>query len=168
MTRLLCATLPLLLAACPARAPVRPHPATITPAASPPRPCVGTARRSDGLALTLRDDGAVLAGDAVLLRVEVGAVTDGHGRRLATGDAHTLRLADRDRTLTLDEASVRRDDGLRAQVDARTGEVSVTNPGGELAAAPWTLRCERGAWSLGLLAVLFHDGLERAQPPATP
>jgi hypothetical protein len=43
-----------------------------------------------------------------------------------------------------------------------------TNPGGELAAAPWTLRCERGAWSLGLLAVLFHDGLERAQPPATP
>lgn len=168
MTRLVRALLPLLLAACPARAPLRPEPVTLARPASPPGPCVGTARRADGRTLALRDDGAVLAGESVLLRVAPDAVTDGHGRRLAARDARAVRLADGDRALTLDDTSVRRDDGLRAQVDPHTGALSVTNPAGESARAPWTLQCARGAWSLGVLVLLVHDGLERAQPPATP
>lgn len=168
MTRLLRATLPLLLAACPARAPLRPDPTPAARSSSPPGPCVGTARRSDGRALTLRADGAVLAGEAVLLRIHRDAVTDGQGRRLATRDALSLRLTEGDRALALDETGVRRDDGLRAQVDANTGALSVTNPAGEAAPAPWTLQCTQGTWSLGVLALLLHDGLERAAPPATP
>lgn len=168
MTRLLRATLPLILAACPARAPLRPVPSTVASPSSPPSPCVGAALRSDGRALTLRADGAVLAGESVLLRVEADAVTDGQGRRLATRDALSLRLAHGDRALSLDGNGVRRDDGLRAQADPNTGALSVTNPSGETARAPWTLQCARGAWSLGVLVLLMHDGLERAHPPATP
>lgn len=168
MTRLVRATLPLLLAACPARAPLGAAP---TVASRPPAamlPCAGTATRNDGRGLTLRDDGAVIAADVVLLRVDARAVVDGQGRRLAHRDARSLRLVAGDSALSLDETSVRRDDGTRAQVDPATGAVSVTNPAGEVARAPWTLRCDRGAWSLGLVALLIHDGLERAQPPATP
>jgi hypothetical protein len=168
VTRLVRATLPLLLAACPARAPLCPDPVNLSAPATPPRPCGGTAVHTDGHALTLRDDGAVLAGERVLLRVEADAITDGHGRRLATRDARSARLVDGDRALSLDDTSVRRDDGLRAQVDPSTGALSVTNPAGESARAPWTLQCARGAWSLGVLALLMHDGLERAQPTATP
>lgn len=168
MTRLLRATLPLLLAACPGRAPLRPEPVIVSVTATPPRPCVGTARHTDGLTLTLRDDGAVLAGERVLLRVGADAITDGHGRRRVTRDARSLRFVDGDRALSLDDTSVRRDDGLRAQVDPSSGALSVTNPAGESARAPWTLQCARGAWSLGVLALLVHDGLERAQPLATP
>ena len=168
MTRLLRATLPLLLAACPVRAPLRPDPVTVARPSSPLGPCVGTAQHTDGHSLTLRDDGAVLAGERVLLHVEADAITDGHGRPLATRDARSLRLVDGDRALTLDDTSVRRDDGLRAQVDPGTGALSVTDPSGESARAPWTLQCARGAWSLGVLVLLVHDGLERAQPPATP
>jgi hypothetical protein len=129
---------------------------------------VGTARRSDGRALTLRADGAALAGENVVLRVALDAVTDGQGRRLATRDALALRLVDGDRALALDDTAVRREDGLRAQVDPNTGVLSVTNPAGESVRAPWTLQCARGTWSLGVLVLLMHDGLERAYPPATP
>ncbi|MFO0625778.1 MAG: hypothetical protein U0325_09205 [Polyangiales bacterium] len=168
MTRLLRATLPLLLAACPARAPLRPDPTVRPRPAEPPRPCAGEARRTDGRTLTLRDDGTVLSGDAVVLRVAATGVVDARGRPLATGDGGAFRLADASRTLVPGDADVRRDDGLRAQVDPRSGAVSVINPAGEVATAPWTLRCDRGTWSLGLVALLLHDGLERAASPATP
>lgn len=168
MIRLARATLPLLLAACPARAPLRPDPTNASRPSSPPTPCAGTAQRSDGRALTLRADGAVLAGEQVILRVDARAITDGRGRRLATRDALAVRLDAGDRALSLDETSVRRDDGLRAQVDPSTGALSVTNPSGETVRAPWTLQCAQGTWSLGVLALLMHDGLERAAPPATP
>ncbi len=168
MTRLLRATLPLLLAACPARAPLRPVATTASRPSSPPGPCVGTAQRTDGRALTLRADGAALLGEVVLVRVQTDGVTDGQGRRLASRDALSLRLVDGDRALSLDDTSVRRDDGLRARVDPNTGALSVTNPSGETVRAPWTLQCARGTWSLGVFVLLMHDGLERAHPPATP